>query len=575
MSSSDTFPKRLDIAARSVDLTTALIKSRAIDVVGLVAHASHQGATELIEWLARERLSKDAFITAMRLGQDFAAPNLKGEDILVRLNVTASKLYGLSLIIPGALGRKIFQDESLRWVGTTEAVLLRYHDASHVVDSLVDLFVGRMFPRSDPKHMVVAARTVPVIRKLVESIHLHTTNMGEGVSPLPDVLKALSKHFLSNWVFADAVSAIQRLSDQDVLIVMKYPIIDLLDWIYHHWAGQLLVSVANTVILDEHLKHETQVPHCLRILIQTDCKSNTDCNHHSHAGRFKIERSSDVTFNISTPSYKGETDPSITGNEGLYRSKLYSFRNPFAELNCSLSIKEENAARRNAQEICRSISSLPVRPGTYPLSLDIDKSSARKFQWWIKKTPTILQLNLSESTMTRLLYTGVPQQEDDDDMEKDYDTTDYKSDQLVEWYPEIESAMRLARERCECGCKTENFEETIKRPFDTGCLIALMFAETMLVLGHALAEAAGASDVSLPAWSRVFYPLDRSCGGAVGSDCICRPDSMEYLVQARGVCDNWTAVQSKGGDGPRGHNFLTVSMLRCGLNDRCPTLVRL
>ncbi|RYP19397.1 hypothetical protein DL765_003370 [Monosporascus sp. GIB2] len=319
--------------------------------------------------------------------------------------------------------------------------------------------------------------------------------MGEGVSPLPAALEALSKHFLNESIFADAVSAIQRFSDQDVLILMKYPIIDLLDWIYHHWTGRLLVSVANSVILDEHLEHDTQAHHCLRILIETDCTSDTDCNHRSHAGHFEIGRSSDDTFNVTTPSYKGETDPRITGNEGVYRSKLYSFRNPFTELDCSLSIKEENAARRNAQEICRSILALPVRPGTYPLSLDIDKSSARKFQWWLKKTPTVLQLNLSENTTTRPLYTGVPQQEDED-MEEDFDTTDYGSDQLVEWYPEIGSVMKLARERCECGCKKENFEETIRNPLDGGCLMALMFAEIMLVLGHAMAEAAGASDIS-------------------------------------------------------------------------------
>jgi hypothetical protein len=495
MSSSDTFSKRLDIATRSVDLTTTLVKSPAVDVVGLIAHASHQGATELIEWLARERLSKDAFITTMKLGQNFAAPNLRGEDMLERLNITASRLYGLRLVIPGALGRKIFQDETLRWVGTTEAILLRYHDTDHVVKGLVQLFVGRMLPRSDPKHMVVAARTVPVIRKLVESIHLHTTNMGEGVSPLPAVLEALSKHFLSEWIFADALATIQELSDLDVLILMEYPIIDLLDWIYHHWTGRLLVSVANSVILDEHLGHDPQALHCLRILIQTDCIRNTDCNHRSHAGHFEIGRSSDDTFNATTPLYRGETDPRIPGNEGLYRSNLYSFRNSFAELDCSLSIKEENAARRNAQEICRSILALHVQPGTYPLTLDIDKSSTRKFQWWLKKTPTFLQSNLSENTMTRPLYTGVLQQEDED-MEKDFNTADYGSDQLVEWYPEIGSVMKLARERCECGCKRENFEETIKNPLDSGCLMALMFAEIMLVLGHAMAEAAGASDIS-------------------------------------------------------------------------------
>ena len=160
----------------------------------------------------------------------------------------ASELYGLQLIIPGAIGRSVLADESLCWLATTHAVLFKYHDLDYSTEALCDLSLSHKVPIDDGRRLVLMARIRPVLEKTTESIAIQTTNLGQGVAALPDELKALKPHFLSPGEFSHAVHTIISGTDQDLLVRVEHCATDLLDWIYGHWPGKLTVGLENSIV---------------------------------------------------------------------------------------------------------------------------------------------------------------------------------------------------------------------------------------------------------------------------------------------------------------------------------------
>ncbi|OCL11913.1 hypothetical protein AOQ84DRAFT_313088 [Glonium stellatum] len=251
--SQDPITPRLDLATRTIDLTSTVIRGSHLDLVSLVAESSTKAANETIRWLARERISEKAFVYAMQLGRNIAQPNANGLSVLEKLEQTSSRLYGLDLIMPGALGRTILYDERLRWIGTTEAVILKYHPPAYTVEALCDLFASTNLKENDPRIPAVKARLRSVISKAVDSIHLHTVNMGQGTKSLPARIEELPKHYMADFSLTGAIRTLQAMADSNILVQMNCCIIDLLDWIFHHWTGKLVLSVNNEIAFDEQL----------------------------------------------------------------------------------------------------------------------------------------------------------------------------------------------------------------------------------------------------------------------------------------------------------------------------------
>lgn len=502
----DALARQLDVTARSIELVTTAATSPFIDIVASITQTGSGAATEIIKWLARERLPQDAFIYTMSLGQSLAAPNSNGQLVLKQLETTASRLYGLQLVIPGALGRNILADPKLRWVGTTEAVILKYHRVDYTAEVLSDLFVSTKIAHGDSRRTIAMARVRPVIDKIVDSIHLHTVNMGQGVAQLPGFVDSASKHYLAPFILAEAIVAIQQLSGKNIVVQMEVFVIDLFCWIYHHWPGKIVVGISNNIVFEEILGDSIEI---LTILVIKSCAAQDDCHHPEHVGSIEIGECIDF-MNPAHPKYEkryvGITDPAAgMSQESAYRAPFYDIRNPFRTRECRLNQKEEKTAQRAAQDIVRSIVALPVlaAENSDQPSLSVDNSSQTRFQWWLKKTPTLLQKNLGGGNSTRSLH--IPAEDEDEEMLEGEDSSDggsehsdldYTTAKIAHWYPEIAAALQLAHQRCECGCSKSHFETAITNPLDEGCLVTLMFTEIILFVGHAMTEAAGGSDIS-------------------------------------------------------------------------------
>lgn len=75
------------------------------------------------------------------------------------------------------------------------------------------------------------ARIRPVVSKVMDSLHLHTVNMGQGAQPLPSCLLSLPKHYLANFSLSSAIGKLTDLGSCSFIVQMNGFIIDLVDWI--------------------------------------------------------------------------------------------------------------------------------------------------------------------------------------------------------------------------------------------------------------------------------------------------------------------------------------------------------
>ncbi|KAF2195733.1 hypothetical protein K469DRAFT_699341 [Zopfia rhizophila CBS 207.26] len=499
--SDDITPRALDITARSIDLASIVIKH---GLISLVTEASKHTVTEVIKWLARERISETAFVYTMELGLNRAQPNRNGELVLNRLPSKPSGLYGLQLVMPpGALGRAILYDQKLCWVATTVVIVSKYHSRDYAVDALCDLFITTNLSKNDPRVPATDARVRPVITKLVDSLHLHTVNMGQRGEELPERLAVLPRHYLSGSVFAEVVNNIQRLAGSDILVKMQGCIIDILDWMFHHWHGKFTVSANNEKLYDGQLGDSSNQ---LIVLMESHCGPGVDCPY-DHVGHIEIVNLVG-SLEPPRPMYQGKSKPGGVPEKedrSSYRSEFYDIRNPYQTRYCNLLAKEEKEAVQCAQDIVRSILDLPVMPdrggmfekgvfGKGPLCLKIDRESTTPFHWWLKQKPTLLAMELGHQPSR-----GWPFRSDLDpsELEEEYDPEEgyYPLENLSKWYPGLADAMRMARNNCACGCRSTG-EELLDDVLNDGCRMTLMATEILLYIAHAMAEAAGAADIS-------------------------------------------------------------------------------
>lgn len=474
---------QIDLASKSIDIVATIMKSS-----GTFGKAS----AELFQWLGRERLSESSFIYAMTLAQDFASPNRNGSLVLAELDATASRLYGLSLVLPGALGRTVLADPRLNWLASTQAVITKYHPGlEECTEAMRNLFVSKVVDHDDFRRPVYEARVQPVVKKLVESIALHTTNVGSDVQSLPNELSGFSQHLLAPQFLAETLSAVQKHQDKDILIKATLFVTDLLAWILSHWQGRLSVAVENKTVYQEMLGTSGKE---MMFIVDKKCDEHDDCHDPEHVGSVTVGL---LYHKKNANEQSGEvfcqciTDPGAGTQKKGHRYALYDIRNPLSRTYLELNRKEINTAVASASSIIKALMHMKMAPPEYALGLKISTDAAAKeFSFWTARIPALLQRNTDDSRMKatmRSLFNPQPDDETDVNGDNDIDIT-----HLCRWYPELEDAMKLAGERCECGCEPEDLGPDLP----SGCLRSVMCAEIVLLVGHAMIDAAGAPDIS-------------------------------------------------------------------------------
>lgn len=507
---------RMDVVARGLDLTTAILKSRSelIKIAIDTTTSLSTSASDILHWIAHERISKTDYVYAMFPAEDFAMPNKNGlavletakkylEELQPRYGLAAKSNVGVLFSPSGALGQKIIPDKHLQWMVTTQASLIAEHDQKYAVDTFCALLARRGLADNPSAVAVITPRIRPVISKVVSSIHLHTTNMGYNPMPLPEGLAKLSKHHIAAKELALAIEKLKLNEEYDMVMEMEGCVVDLIAWVFHHWGGRLVVAVNSKKVVDEDFGNTTAE---LMIMI-TD--SQRPLVQNSEGKRYRIVRRVGSKF----PPQVAKGPPIHAGpvhlnaeNSGSSRSPLYEIRNPH-RTSVDLNSLEKKEAEKQARRIVRSIMNLPVTPETPArkwLGFSVNPKSQVKYSWWLKRTPGILQKNRGEDEKwePRLLFD--PHQRAAPEAVVECESRLYTVGEIASWYPEILAGLQSSHERCSCdSCMvpgSNNEKVMLQRlnnlKMDPGCFLILMYAEIMLHIGHALAEAAGAHDIS-------------------------------------------------------------------------------
>jgi len=503
--------KSMDVAARVVDLVGVVMNP-----AGITAAIGK----EVIRWLGRNSISDTSFTRVMTVGKGIAYPNLHGIQVLCGLDHTAGylrDLRGVNLVTAGAFGRAVLQDPELRWMATTEAVILRYHDLKYATQALCDLLIDATDEQKDLPLMTALVQ--PIIQEAVHSIALHTTNSAPNLAELPKELQRLGHHVMTANALFGAISATRKITSDDISIHMQYCATDLMNWIYHHWSGRLLVVSNNEKVYDEDLMHATHTAkRVLTVFIDKGCTAKRchDVNHSQ--GSISIGTTHNPTSNGAPfdPSFKTDgISQAHLPNTSAGRSKLYEIadRNPYVKYYLTISQKEDVKAQTTALEVVRSIMALYVAPGS-DMTLRIESppvKDSRTFQWWAVCAPSLLQqdnLLPEDASIRRIYWPGRPFEEKFElkgmnphkipSVQKQAEMRArgyYRLSAICKLYPEILDAMAMARQRCQCGCRTTLLSSDVDDNAD-GCRQTLMAAQVLLYISHALAEAAGAEDVS-------------------------------------------------------------------------------
>jgi hypothetical protein len=137
---------------------------------------------------------------------------------------------------------------------------------------------------------------------------------------------------------------------------------------------------------------------------------------------------------------------------------LYGFSNPHSGTYLSLNKKELNMALSSAQRIVASLLDTTVS-GVFPsLGFEPQVKEGRKFKWWVRTSPTILQQNLGNDKIIPFAFGP----DDVDHMENiKRGGVEYPAHEIILRYPDVNDALGVARNRCECGCNS-NKEQNLR-----------------------------------------------------------------------------------------------------------------
>lgn len=337
--------------------------------------------------------------------------------------------------------------------------------------------------------------------KMVDSIAMNSINLGPGANQtlgleqmktLPQPLEDIPKHAVLPEHLGRSISEILKADAPAVIVQMDYCVSDLIMWLYYHWHGTLIVCTGNRTVFEQVVGASGRI---LRLsVINPYCQQG--CPDDGHKGQIRV--ASYQGFETShANSWEAQCKPETnsdrgSAHSGSYPSDLYDVRNPFYRPYLKLRNLEMNQAQWSAQVIIRTLINQRVKATDSTLSLRLDPTSDHTFRWWLKLAPSILQLTYHEENnkTVRPLYTpeAVTMLETADSALASQ-TSSMDVQDIIEHYPELTDAMEKAANRCQCGCERIGIT-------NHGCLQTVILGEIVLLVGHALAEAAGATQAS-------------------------------------------------------------------------------
>jgi hypothetical protein len=518
---------KVELAARSLDLTTALLKATSGGTL-------IRGAWEVGQWLGRERLNQYELLDCMEKSRGLAFANIKGQqffDEVIR-GLDTIPVAPLFLQQSGSLGRLMAGDPNLSWIVSTAASLFQHHrDDGLVTDKLIAFISQSRDGRQDDLHQVSRVpnsiahkpewlRVRSVLKKIVTSVWYNIVNVGCDTIPLPRELSNLCPkgHFLNPLDFGAVIGAIHRKCPSKAILRTHHLVKDVMLWLLLHFDGTIVVNVGGQVIY----RVESEDSECeLEVQVQVSCPSNCSGSHEgASVERYKVFRNISGAFQefLHGAAYDDSSD--IPHFSGL-RQKLYDIPSNYYGSESSMSTKViQTLIKLTTQSIMRWLLAQTLefygqssRVGFQLKSTGhTSGSSTITIQSLLKRVPAFINYFFGNSSASNsVVYLNIGLDTSMRGARRNQTTsrelaagTILKDDHVVQamrailpYFPILEDLVRKLSLDCKCSNCTNGviFEES-RVDLKPGCLMRMGLDEVCLLLAHGIADGFGVDTAS-------------------------------------------------------------------------------
>ncbi|ERF72447.1 hypothetical protein EPUS_07904 [Endocarpon pusillum Z07020] len=510
MAVSETRVRKLDLAARAIDLTLALTRA---------THTSDswlKGAWEVGQWLGREKLNQYELEECMQKAKGLVVPNHNGqalfEDIVQGVD---NKPRGpLFLEQSGSLGRLMAEDPYLSWMISTVASLFQFHkDVAFISHALVSFILRAHDARQPSHHSEVAdfptyshaqVRIKAVIDKIVLSIWHNVVNAGCDTIPLPTELLSVCRtgHYLDPDDFSIVAFTLNSRCKSKAILRSDYLLRNITHWLLLHYDGIIVVNVGGRVIYEKNFGNPMRE---LEIHVKSFCLDRDTCNN---IGGESYHILQDVAgkFEHFLSGYSPKTSD-LPPEPGI-RQPLYQIPRSYPKESAMWNIGIQILVRCTAQSIMRWLLSVELTMQKdfselgFSAVLDSKKidNPNLKISDVLKRVPSIINLNWGNSPPSQLVFTNIRNPYDTlrEGHIKGASMEDHPKDDLekiLPHFPILQDLLRRVSPDCNCqSCSIDH--DNLENSLQHGCLKRVALEEALLLVAHGIADGFNVKDVS-------------------------------------------------------------------------------
>jgi hypothetical protein len=534
MDSPNTQVGRFELAARALDLTTALREATSS------SNSRPKGAWEIGQWLGRERLNQHELLHCTEKAKGLAYGNKNGLhffDKVIRgldpLRVPVEALFSQQ---SASLSRLIVGDPNLSWIVSTVAGLFQHHKHDRVVTSKLAALIMESYRVQEGGndvsqlksmiHNAEHARVTAVVRKIVSSVWYNVVNAGCDAIPLPQELLDLRPrgHYLEPEDFGAVISNIHARCRSKAVLRTDHLLRDVLMWLLLHYEDTILVNVGGRIVYRAELGSPYRE---LEVRIPSTCSGDSGCGGaraepyrilHHISGKFE-----ELLSGASSSDPAGDLPP----RPGV-RQKLYEVPRPYPIDSPIWNKGLQTLVKCTAQSIMRWLLGVPLSAQAYSSDSSPGFSAGPGLHAAEDDTTVAVVLKRIPA-MVNLQWGSLPSCHGAI-MSPSVETslaTERRLLMLLEYFLILVNMVKRVAGKCLCpGCSGRC---PILGGLPAGCLKRTAVEEVFLLLAHGIADGFGVNDVS-----------SVSETGPIVEGVI---TLLEKLVSARKVCWNtWFAV---------------------------------
>lgn len=509
--SQDVVTRRLDLAARNIDLLTALVES------STATNGWLSLGIELGQWLSREKLDRNDLAECLGRANSVAHPNRVGQSYLHDIVEEASHpVLPLILQPSGAIGMWLTRDPELSWLVTTTTCLYQFFREDDVVNRISCLLTPPKAVSHENLYRVrhfSRLQTKGVVRKIVSSIWYNVVNSKKLDLSLPESLHDVCKkgHFTSTDGLEMIIQALSSTKG-NIMIHSNHILTDLTLWLVHHFNGDLMVTVSGKILFREILGEN---PQKLEIRIKRQCPGNGSCGSTTISDPMHKYEIFDIVGDRFTKLSSGHEKQAESDYEPQTRQMLYEF----GILRCMVEKKLEinkSWIRGSAQHIMRWLLGLELLPPpphfkiAFSVALEAQSAPRQapslKIIDIMKRSPGILNVSWGNVPLTTPVYSAPA----GDDMDIDDPAHPYRGSKplygrrtehhdfkrLVLYFPILQDLLRKIQPSCNCISCNDEFTNPKDMELKAGCLLNKVLVQVAVLLAHGIADCFGVDDRS-------------------------------------------------------------------------------